>query len=215
MSVDFIMTYFNSFNVALYFFIGFVIWVIFLQRKWDRVCKTHIMLLVQKVKGDGDFVPVPINGSTVEWETKKKNTDGTEEWSTKIWFINELSTISVPYPGVAFIPKWLQKTIQLVVVDERDYEPITNRSVNREMVTTPELIGAVFKEQLTKAVTGATKQFTDAVAKMGNILPPMHFYIGVGILAVIGIMILMKVMNLESLDIATMVEQGIERALAN
>jgi len=51
-----------------------------------------------------------------------------------------LSTIDILYPGVGFVPKFLQKQIKMLILDEENWEPLINRGGYREKVASPDII---------------------------------------------------------------------------
>lgn len=125
--------YFTPLDYLMYLGAIFVLMVLYYEWKWARACKQNVLVLVQKMDGHGDFQLAPQSGGQVSLKSPKSNT-------TQMWPINELATIDVPYPGVAFIPEFLQKTIRMVIVSEEDWEPMLNRSPYREKIASPDVI---------------------------------------------------------------------------
>ena len=125
--------YFQPWHIALYLFVVFVGMVVFFQWKWAKTCKNYIQVLVAQQGGGGDFFLAPKAGGSVE--IKNPKTD-----DVRLWPVNELATIEVPYPGVGFVPTFLQKTIRLAIVNEGDWEPMLNRSPHREKIASPDVV---------------------------------------------------------------------------
>jgi len=123
----------------------------------------------------------PIEGNHIR--VKDKNGD------TKIWGLSAFTPIDVPYPGLAGIPSFVQRTIKLVVVSYEDAEPLSNWSPDREVVLTPTYVGTIVAEEVTKAVVAVGKDVIDAIGKIKNMLNPNHFYIASGII-IIGVIYL-------------------------
>lgn len=117
----------------LYLGIPSVLMVFYLQWRWARVCKNNIQVLVVQLGGGGSFELAPKTGGEV---SIKNPTTGT----SRTWPINELSTIDVLYPGVGFVPAFLQKTIRMAIVNEGDWEPLLNRSPHMLKVASPDLV---------------------------------------------------------------------------
>lgn len=178
MTNEMINAYFTPLDYFFYLGSILVVYVIILQYKWTKVVKENILLLKQNAKGDGVFELTPIDGSNVKLVNK-------ESGVSKVWTINDLSTIEVPYPAVGFLPHWLQKKIKMVIVSDVDLEPISNRSPNRSPVATPEFLGNLINEQVTAAIVTVNKEFMDAISKMGSLLNPNHFYLGIGIVIIL------------------------------
>ncbi len=126
-------TYFAPWHIGLYLFVVFVIMVVYFEWKWAKTCKNYIQVLVAQQGGGGDFFLAPKTGGSVEIINPK-----TEE--VRIWPVNELATIEVPYPGVGFVPAFLQKTIRLAIVNEGDWEPMLNRSPHRDKIASPDVV---------------------------------------------------------------------------
>jgi len=130
---EMVNAYFTPLDYLWYLMAVFGGMVVYYQFKWAKTCKRNIMLLVAKSDGHGDFILAPQEGGSVTI-TNMNNGD------MRIWPINELATTTVPYPGVAFVPSFMQKTIRLVQVDEWDWEPRTNRSPHLLNVASPNVV---------------------------------------------------------------------------
>jgi len=119
-------------RALLYLGIPFVFGIFYLQWKWARTCDRNIRVLVAQKGGGGAFRLAPKEGGEVTI------TDDNDV--SRTWPVNELSTIDVLYPGVGFVPAFMQKTIRLAIVNEGDWEPMLNRSPHREKVASPDVI---------------------------------------------------------------------------
>lgn len=182
MTVEAINAYFTPLDYFFYLMTLLVIMVVYYQWKWSKVCKNNVLILVQRSDGHGDYELAPQDGGSV--------TIGKDD-KARTWPINELATIDVPYPGVGFIPRFMQKQIRMVVVAETDWEPITNRSPDREMIASPAFLANLIHEKITAAVITINKEMWDSLTtltqKLNKILSPTVFYIGIGLtLAAIG-----------------------------
>ena len=150
--------------------------VVYFQWKWTKVCDTKVLVLIKKADGHGDYQLAPQVGGSVELKNKDSNT-------TRLWPINELATIDVPYPGVGFVPAFMQKTIRMVIVDEQDWEPLTNRSPHRPRVMSPDVVAEInnimddikdedvieqLKELLDGVSTGPSRELIASPALLGN-----------------------------------------------
>ena len=170
--------YFMPWHIGLYLFVVFVFMVVYYQWKWAKTCKNYIQVLVAQQGGGGDFLLAPKSGGQVT--IKNSRTD--EE---RTWPVNELATIEVPYPGVGFIPAFLQKTIRLAIVNEGDWEPMLNRSPHREKIASPDVVeflqlladetdDAKKKSAITKMVkglaTGPTREMIANPATLGDLM---------------------------------------------
>lgn len=171
-------TYFAPWHIALYLFVVFVIMVVYYEWKWAKTCKNNIQVLVAQQGGGGDFFLAPKAGGQVTI----KNSQTDEE---RTWPVNELATIEVPYPGVGFIPAFLQKTIRLAIVNEGDMEPMLNRSPHRDKVASPDVVEFIkslaekiddkeTKDKIAKLVgglaTGPTREMIANPATLGDLM---------------------------------------------
>lgn len=178
-------------RAALFLGVPFVLLVFFLQYKWAKVCDTKIQVLVAQKAGSGRFFLASKDGGQV-------TITNPETQNTQTWPINELATIEVPYPGVGFVPRFMQKSIRMAVVNEGDWEPILNRSPHRTMVASPDVVafvrelGTAFERDiarlagednpksvgklnakieafLSKVSTGSTREIVADPAALGNL----------------------------------------------
>lgn len=147
----------DPFHFIMYLFIGLVLAVIYYEWKWSRDCDKSVSALIIKASGHSYYELVPLEGSSITLVNQKTK-------KTKVWPINELTTIIVPYPGIAFIPRFLQKEIREVILSEEDWEPITNRSPHRKNVASPDVLDRLVAmaefieaEQITDEMTAEQK----------------------------------------------------------
>lgn len=133
MTAEAVNTWFTPFHYFTYLGAILIALIGYLQWKWANNCSKNVLVLVQRSDGHGDFILAPQEGGSVTLKDPKSG-------DSKTWAINELATVDVPYPGIGFIPLFLQKTIQMIVVSESDWEPITNRSPYRKKVASPDVV---------------------------------------------------------------------------
>lgn len=126
-----INSWFTPFHYFVYLGTILVIMVVYYQWKWAKICKNNVQILVAQQGGGGSFELAPKEGGSV---TLKQGE------TTRTWMINELATIDVLYPGVGFIPSFMQKTIRMAIVNEGDWEPMLNRSPHRENIASPDVV---------------------------------------------------------------------------
>lgn len=126
-----VTSWFTPFHYIVYLGTLFVAMVVYYQWKWAKICKNNIQVLVAQQGGGGAFELAPKEGGSV---TLKQGE------TTRTWMINELATIDVLYPGVGFIPSFMQKTIRMAIVNEGDWEPMLNRSPHRENIASPDVV---------------------------------------------------------------------------
>lgn len=107
--------------------------IFYLQYRWAKESERNIQVLVVKAAGGSSYQLVPKEGGSIQLENK---TTGT----IKVWPINELATTEIAYPGVAYVPRFMQKTIRLGIVDEEDWEPLLNRSPHQTNIMSPDIV---------------------------------------------------------------------------
>ena len=117
----------------LFLGVPFIISIFIMQWKWAKVCSENIRVLVAQQGGGGAWMLAPKEGGSVTITNTKEDT-------VRTWPINELATIDILYPGVGFVPSFMQKTIRLAIVNEGDWEPMLNRSPHREKIASPDII---------------------------------------------------------------------------
>lgn len=120
-------------RALLYLGIPFVLLTFFSQWKWARTCDKNIQILVAQRGGGGKYLLAPKAGGEVSIANPVTG-------DTRTWPINELATIDVPYPGLGFLPRFLQKSIRLAIVNEGDWEPMLNRSPHQKKVASPDVV---------------------------------------------------------------------------
>lgn len=112
---------------------GFGIMVFYLQWRWAKVARRKVRTLTALKTGGGQWGFADKEGGAITLYNKELD-------ETKVWAVNELATIEIEYPGVGFVPSWMQKSIRLVLLNEGDTEPLLNRSGHRSMVASPDVI---------------------------------------------------------------------------
>lgn len=166
-----------SFGRAILFLgIPFVLLVFYLQWRWAKTCDANIQVLIAKLGGGGKFELAPREGGQVS--IYNPYTD-----EARTWPVNELATIDVTYPGVGFVPKFLQKTIRLAVVNEGDWEPMLNRSPHRQKIASPDVVKflleiadknpklrSIIKEFTDDLSTGPTREMVADPATLGSLI---------------------------------------------
>ena len=176
MTPEAVNSWFTPFHYIVYLGVPFVSMVVYYQWKWAKVCKESVLVLIQKADGHGDFQLAPQEGGSVSLKNLKSNT-------IRLWPINELVTIDVPYPGVGFVPAFLQKTIRMVLVSESDWEPLTNRGAYREKIASPDIVtfltklaednpksGEEIRELVSEISIAPTKELIASPAVLGNLM---------------------------------------------
>ncbi len=164
----------------LYLGIPFVLMIFYFQWQWARTCNKNIQVLVAQKGGGGAYKLAPKDGGSVSITQK----DGT----TRVWPINELATIDILYPGVGWVPAFLQKSIRLAIVNEGDMEPMLNRSPHRVKVASPDVVAflleiagddpeAKLAIQVNKFLegvsTGPTREMVADPATLGSLMRSM------------------------------------------
>lgn len=163
-------------RALLFLGIPFVLMVFFFQWRWARTCDKNIEVLVAMAGGGGKFILAPKEGGQVS--IRNPVTD-----EVRVWPLNELATIDITYPGVGFVPKFLQKKIRLAIVAEGDWEPMLNRSPHRLKVASPDVVEfmqkiaetdtklkTVIDEFLKGISTGPTREMIADPAMLGNLM---------------------------------------------
>lgn len=171
-------TWFSPFAYIVYLGLPFVLMIAYYEWKWAKVCKENIQVLIAQQGGGGEFRLAPKVGGEVSITNPNNNT-------IRTWPINELSTIDVLYPGVGFIPAFLQKTIRLAIVNEGDWEPMLNRSPHRDLIASPDIVSFLqsiadnnpdtslateINNKIAKIATGPTREMIASPAVLGNLL---------------------------------------------
>ncbi len=158
-----------------YLGIPFVLMIFYLQWHWARTCDRNIQILVAQESGGGVYKLARKQGGMV--------TIPYDDGTTRVWPINELATIEITYPGVGFVPGFLQKTIRQAIFNEGDWEPILNRSPHRTKIASPDVV--VFLQKLSEdghpmaseidefikgVSTGPTREMIGDPAMLGNLM---------------------------------------------
>ena len=164
----------------LYLGIPFVLMIFYFQWQWARTCNKNIQVLVAQKGGGGAYRLAKKDGGRVEIA----NADGT----TRVWPIKELATIDILYPGVGWVPAFLQKSIRLAIVNEGDMEPMLNRSPHRVKVASPDVVaflqkivtdnpeaklGDLVGEFLEGVSTGPTREMVADPSTLGSLMRSM------------------------------------------
>jgi len=120
-------------NAGLFLGIPMILGVFFLQYKWAKKSNKFVRTLTALKSGGGEWGYAPKEGGEVTLYDKETDTH-------KTWLVNELTTIEIDYPGVGFVPSWMQKKIRLALFNEGDAEPLLNRSIHRKNIASPDVI---------------------------------------------------------------------------
>jgi len=165
-------------RAALYLGVPFMLMIFVMQWRWAKTCNENIRVLVAEKSGGGAWKLAPKEGGTVTITNSKDE-------STRTWPVNELATIDVLYPGVGFVPAFMQKTIRMAIVNEGDWEPMLNRSPHRENIASPDVIEFIQKlrdqlgnkvakdnvdEFVNNLATGPTREMIADPAVLGNLM---------------------------------------------
>ena len=163
-------------RAALFLGIPSVLMIFIFQWTWAKTCDNNIQVLTAQMGGGGKFQLAPKEGGQVT--IYNPSTD-----ETRTWPINELATIDVLYPGVGFVPKFLQKTIRMAIVNEGDWEPMLNRSPHRTKIASPDVLkffkelaveNPKLKEEIEGFIagvsTGATREMIADPSVLGNLM---------------------------------------------
>lgn len=164
-------------RALLFLGVPFVFLVAYLQYKWAKVCRDNIRVLVVQSSGGGRWDLAPKQGGEVTIINPETN-------DARTWPVNELATIDVLYPGVGFLPEWMQKTIRLAIVNEGDWEPMLNRSPHRRKIASPDVMAylkslaeqaddklrAEIELYVGELSTGPTREMIADPAILGNLM---------------------------------------------
>lgn len=176
------MQWFEPWHLILYCFVIFTLMVVYYQWRWAKTVRMNVLALLVRSDGSTYSVLVPKREGSVNL---KDSVTGV----TKTWPINKMSTIDVLYPGVGFIPAFLQKQIRMVILDEEDWEPMINRDPDKKLIASPAVLGNLLHERVTEMVMTVSKdtmdKLTGILAKMERFVDRQTFYIGIGIIAVL------------------------------
>ena len=157
---DIVNQWFTPFHYFVYLGTLFVLMVTYYQWRWARTCKNMIQVLVAQQGGGGNFFLAAKTGGEVSIKNPHTGT-------TRTWPVNELATIDVLYPGVGFVPAFMQKTIRLAIVSEGDWEPLLNRSPHKLKIASPDIVAAL-TQIATKATVATRDAITDVLANVST-----------------------------------------------
>ena len=169
-----------SFGRALFYLgVPFVIMVFYFQWRWAKTCDNNIRVLIAEKGGGARWMLAPKEGGKVTIH----NTDTDED---RVWPVNELATIDVLYPGVGFVPAFMQKSIRLAILNEGDWEPLLNRSPHRQKIASPDVVNFIralgkrsdataktkeaIESFLNGVSTGPTREMVADPATLGNLM---------------------------------------------
>ena len=165
-------------RAALFMGIPFVLMIFFFQWRWAKTCANNIRVLVAQKGGGGAWQLARKEGGQI-------TITNSQDDSVRTWPINELATIDVLYPGVGFVPEFMQKTIRLAIVNEGDWEPMLNRSPHREKIASPDVVKFLTslaekssdeetKKEISKMAdglaTGPTREMISDPAVLGSLM---------------------------------------------
>ena len=136
-------------RVVLYLGVPIVVIIFWLQYKWAKVCDKNIKVIIAMESGGANTVLAPKSGGEITIEDPETNT-------TRTWPVNRLTTISLPYPDVGFLPRWLQREIQTAIVNEGDMEPMLNRAPHHENIASPDVVR--FLNEMAEGCDNGTKK---------------------------------------------------------
>ena len=177
MTPEEVNAWFTPFHYAVYLGVPFISMIVYFQWRWAKTCKNYIQVLLAQQGGGGNFSLAPKAGGEVSIKNPTTNT-------IRMWPVNELTTIDVLYPGVGFVPAFLQKTIRMAIVSEGDWEPLLNRSPHMLKVASPDLVKEflkiaegtddktknAIKELLDGVSTSPTREMIASPAVLGNLI---------------------------------------------
>jgi len=197
--------WFSTPMIFIYLIIIAFIGIACLQWKWSKTAQNNVMVLVKRADGHGDYVLVPQKAGSVAMKEKQGDT-------IRLWPINEMSTIDVPYPGIGMIPLFLQKKIRMTIVDEEDWEPLLNRSIGKRLIASPAILGNLIHEKITESIITVNKEMMDnmnsMMRRMGVRLNPIVVYAGIGLVIILlGYIIFAVLPGLEDTGTAEQLEK--------
>jgi len=169
-------------RALLYMGIAFILMVLYMQWRWARICRDYIRVLVAQKGGGGSWQLAPKEGGEITITDDKTGI-------TRTWPVNELATIDILYPGVGFVPAFMQRTIRLAIINEGDWEPMLNRSPHRERVASPDVIERLrllaknsneeakkeIEEYISTLSTGPTREMIADPAVLGGLMKSSVF----------------------------------------
>ncbi len=147
-------------NAGLFLGIPMILSVFFLQYKWAKKANKYIRTLTALKSGGGQWGYAPKEGGEISLYDKETDT-------FKTWAVNELTTIEIDYPGVGFVPSWMQKKIRLALLNEGDAEPLLNRSIHRDNIASPDVIE--FMKRLAEGSPELSEVITEYVSGLTTV----------------------------------------------
>jgi len=167
-------------HIITYLVIIFAVMIGVYQLIWSRKCSKYVKVLVVKSDGSTETEYAPKSKGYVALTSPNDNT-------TRLWPISKLSAVEEDYPGDGFIPKFLQKKIKMVIVDEVDWEPLLNRGSYSHGVASPDVvrdlrdvvadiqegqpeIAQSLTEYINSLATAPTREMVASPAVLGNIV---------------------------------------------
>lgn len=193
--------------LLIYCILVLVMMTYYYQWKWAKKCDEEVRLFIVKSDGSTDTQYAPKAGNYVALKAPNNDT-------VRMWPIVKLSAIETLYPGDGFIPKFLQKRIRTVILDNDDWEPMLNRGSYSQNVASPDVVErlrAVATEHpevadelsgmLDSISTASTREMIASPALLGNL---MHEKITEAVITV----------NKEMLDSMTKLMSGFKRILS-
>ncbi len=117
----------------VYLVVPMLIFGIYEMWHWSKDTEKYVKVwLATKTGGSKTFL-APREGGSV-------TIDNPETGDVRTWPVNELATIDTLYPGVGFLPKFMQKNIRTIFFSEGDWEPVLNRSPHGKRIASPDVI---------------------------------------------------------------------------
>ncbi len=154
---------FTPINYIFFLILLLVGMVVYYQWKWSKTVRENVQVLVVKADGHGDYELAPQAGGSVTLKNPHNN-------SVRMWPINKLATIDVPYPGEGFVPRFMRKSIRQVIVDEEDWEPLLNRSPYKEKVASPDVVE--FLQECAAEISADNPSLADRLINVADSLNP-------------------------------------------
>lgn len=189
------LMWFQPWQIIMYLVILFSLMVVYYQWKWSKTCREKILLLL--VRSDSTTYSVLVPKSEGEVTLKDRVTN-----RTKSWPMSKMGTIDVLYPGVGFVPAFLQKYIKMTILDENDWEPMINRDPEKHVIGSPSVLGNLLHERITELVMTISRDTMDRLAgligKVEKMVDRQTFYLGIGLVAIVCIVLTVFVVRIQS-----------------
>jgi|TARA_Y100000310_G_scaffold76443_1_gene72922 hypothetical protein len=168
--------------------------IVFWQWKWTRFCENNTLVWMRSAQGGIRRFAIPKIGNSIDIKTTDK--DGNV--IGKVFPITEINTILVPYPGIGLVPTFLQKQIQLTILDEENWEPALNFNKNHKAIASPTFLHNLINEKITGFLINFTQEVENKLRLLSNILNPTHYYIISGITLATVAFLVSKIIALET-----------------